>query len=69
MGEGTSLNQFINVAVAEKLSALETEDFLRREPKPRNVKISSGFLMALETRHRSMVTRWGHHATKRAAAF
>ena len=27
--EGTSLNQFINVAVAEKLSALETEDFFR----------------------------------------
>lgn len=25
--EGTSLNQFINVAVAEKLSALETADF------------------------------------------
>jgi hypothetical protein len=25
--EGTSLNQFINVAVAEKLSALETEAF------------------------------------------
>lgn len=27
--EGTSLNQFINVAVAEKLSALETEEFFR----------------------------------------
>ena len=27
--EGTSLNQFINVAVAEKLSALETETFFR----------------------------------------
>ena len=27
--EGASLNQFINVAVAEKLSALETEDFFR----------------------------------------
>ena len=27
--EGTSLNQFINVAVAEKLSALETEDFFK----------------------------------------
>jgi uncharacterized protein (DUF1778 family) len=25
--EGTSLNQFINVAVAEKLSALETAEF------------------------------------------
>ena len=27
--EGASLNQFINVAVAEKLSALETEEFFR----------------------------------------
>lgn len=27
--EGTSLNQFINIAVAEKLSALETERFFR----------------------------------------
>ncbi len=27
--DGTRLNQFINVAVAEKLSALETEDFFR----------------------------------------
>lgn len=27
--EGASLNQFINVAVAEKLSALETEAFFR----------------------------------------
>lgn len=27
--EGTSLNQFINVAVAEKLSAMETEAFFR----------------------------------------
>ena len=27
--EGTTLNQFINVAVAEKLSALRTEDFFR----------------------------------------
>jgi uncharacterized protein (DUF1778 family) len=31
--EGTSLNQFINVAVAEKLSALETENFFRTRAK------------------------------------
>ena len=31
--EGTSLNQFINVAVAEKLSALEIEDFFRTRAK------------------------------------
>ena len=28
--EGVALNQLINVAVAEKLSALRTEDYLRR---------------------------------------
>ena len=28
-GEGVALNQFINVAVAEKLSALRTEDYFR----------------------------------------
>ncbi|KAF0139096.1 MAG: hypothetical protein FD122_3504 [Stygiobacter sp.] len=27
--EGTTINQFINVAVAEKLSALKTEDYFR----------------------------------------
>ena len=27
--EGVALNQFINVAVAEKLSALRTEDYFR----------------------------------------
>ena len=29
LAEGASLNQFINIAVAEKLSALETEKFFR----------------------------------------
>jgi hypothetical protein len=28
-GEGVALNQFINVAVAEKLSALRTEEYFR----------------------------------------
>jgi uncharacterized protein (DUF1778 family) len=31
--EGTSLNQFINVAVAEKLSALDTEGFFKTRAK------------------------------------
>lgn len=31
--EGTTLNQFINVAVAEKLSALRTADYLRERAK------------------------------------
>jgi hypothetical protein len=31
--EGTSLNQFINVAVAEKLSALDTESIFKDRAK------------------------------------
>jgi hypothetical protein len=31
--EGTSLNQFINVAVAEKLSALDTESFFKNRAR------------------------------------
>lgn len=33
LAERTSLNQFINVAVAEKLSALETESFFKARAK------------------------------------
>ena len=33
--EGTSLNQFINVAVAEKLSAMETAEFFRNRMEGR----------------------------------
>jgi hypothetical protein len=36
--EGTTLNQFINVAVAEKISALRTADFFRERAKRGNVK-------------------------------
>ena len=35
--EGIALNQFINVAVAEKLSALRTEDFFRERAARGNV--------------------------------
>lgn len=31
--EGTSLNQFVNLAVAEKLSALETETYFARRAR------------------------------------
>jgi hypothetical protein len=31
--EGVALNQFINVAVAEKLSALRTEDYFRERAR------------------------------------
>lgn len=36
--EGTTLNQFINVAVAEKLSALRTADYLRERAARGNVE-------------------------------
>ena len=35
--EGVALNQFINVAVAEKLSALRTEDYFRERGQRANV--------------------------------
>ena len=35
--EGVALNQFINVAVAEKLSALRTEDYFRERGRQADV--------------------------------
>ncbi|HEY7392432.1 MAG TPA: hypothetical protein VH640_28185 [Bryobacteraceae bacterium] len=35
--EGVALNQFINVAVAEKLSALRTEDYFRERGRGGNI--------------------------------
>lgn len=35
--EGVALNQFINVAVAEKLSALRTDDYFRERSSKGNV--------------------------------
>ncbi|HZQ50614.1 MAG TPA: hypothetical protein VFB14_00360 [Bryobacteraceae bacterium] len=35
--EGVALNQFINVAVAEKLSALRTEDYFRERGQRGNI--------------------------------
>ena len=36
--EGVALNQFINVAVAEKLSALRTEDYFRERAERAGVR-------------------------------
>lgn len=36
--EGVALNQFINVAVAEKLSALRTEDYFQERARRGNVR-------------------------------
>lgn len=38
--EGVSLNQFINVAVAEKLAHLQHEDWLARRPKATQASIA-----------------------------
>lgn len=37
--DGTSLNQFISMAVAEKISALETEEFFRERAKRADLKM------------------------------
>jgi hypothetical protein len=42
--EGVALNQFINVAVAEKLSALRTEDYFRERGQRGDVaKMTFGY--------------------------
>lgn len=42
--EGVALNQFINVAVAEKLSALRTEDYFRERAARANLKRAKSIL-------------------------
>jgi hypothetical protein len=42
--EGVALNQFINVAVAEKLSALRTEDYFRERAARGDVRRALGIL-------------------------
>ncbi len=44
--EGVALNQLINVAVAEKLSALRTEDYFRERAARANVKKAKRILKA-----------------------
>jgi hypothetical protein len=46
--EGVSLNQFINIAVAEKLAHLQHEEWLARRPKATGALIAK----ALENLHR-----------------
>jgi hypothetical protein len=47
--EGTTLNQFINVAVAEKISALRTADFFRERAGRADVKRALNLLDRLGT--------------------
>ena len=42
--EGVALNQLINVAVAEKLSALRTEDYFRERAARASVEKAKGVL-------------------------
>lgn len=42
--EGTTLNQFINVAVAEKLSALRTERYFRERAERGHLSAFDSFL-------------------------
>jgi hypothetical protein len=42
--EGEALNQFINVAVAEKLSALRTDDYFRERAAKGNVTTAKRLL-------------------------
>jgi hypothetical protein len=45
--EGVALNQLINVAVAEKISALRTEDFFRERASRANVAEAKRILRRL----------------------
>lgn len=47
--EGTTLNQFINVAVAEKIAALRTADFFRERASRADVKSALEILDRLGT--------------------
>jgi hypothetical protein len=42
--EGVSLNQFINVAIAEKLAHLQHEEWLATRPKASSALIAKGLL-------------------------
>jgi len=47
--EGTTLNQFINVAVAEKLSALRTADYFRERAARANLADAEALLDSFGT--------------------
>jgi len=47
--EGTTLNQFINVAVAEKIAALRTADYFRERARSADVKAALALLDSLGT--------------------
>jgi hypothetical protein len=47
--EGTTLNQFINVAVAEKVATLRTADFFRERAQRANVTAALSLLDSIGT--------------------
>jgi hypothetical protein len=57
--EGTTLNQFINVAVAEKIAALRTADFFRERARaPTSRPLSASSIASAMTTRRVQATRW-----------
>ena len=50
--EGVSLNQFINVAVAEKLAHLQHEEWVRSKPKPTAAQIARALEILEQTSDR-----------------
>jgi hypothetical protein len=52
--EGVSLNQFINIAVAEKLAHLQHEEWLARRPKPSKAMTARALrVLSRPTSHRT----------------
>lgn len=49
--EGVALNQFINVAVAEKLSALRTEDYFRERAQRGDIEKAKRILKRAGRNH------------------
>lgn len=54
--DGTSINNFITLAIAEKLSAMETVRFLRNVEIAPMWILSTAFLTGMEEKHRVLVT-------------
>jgi len=57
--DGTTLNQFINVAVAEKIAALRTADFFRERARQADLPAALALSTAsARTKHRAPAMSW-----------
>ena len=54
--EGVALNQFINVAVAEKLSVLRTEDYFRERGRKAGARVRGYHPIAMDAGRSSATT-------------